>query len=330
MNIQALEQQHNIRILYVAKSGSQLYGTATDASDTDYKGVYLPSKQDRLLGSDKDYIKLDTNKSNTANSASDIDFHLDSVHKFFGLISKGETNAIDTLFSMWSDSIVYADPSFIDFCKSNYLSIITSKPNAFTGYAVSQAKMYDVKGQRFNELVAFTNTLNSNKHIVPADKLGDYQPHITELIAPYSYINYIQAPGPRGIEENWTYLEVLGKKFSPTVSIEYLIDKLQDMEHQFGQRARKAADNIDWKALSHAVRVSQEIVELLQTNFIKFPLRDRSYILDIKQGKVNSEVVINTLAHNISLADELIKTTTLNPETDYDLLNKYILTLYGE
>ena len=300
------------------------------------KVFFLPNKQDRLLGIDVPYINLDTNPTNTANTADDIDCHLDSVHKFFHLLAKGETGAMDTLFSMWSDSWVYSDATFTKWCCDNYLQLITSNPHAFIGYAIGQSKKYNIRGERYNELVQFTDIVDTARTAASENfKIGD--PRVTRPFKTYinthmkfKHIKYVQAPAPRGTTGNWTYLEVLGKKFAPTVTLEYLQEKLTDMQDQYGQRARKASDNIDWKALSHALRVVLEVKELLSTNFIKFPLRDRAYLLDIKNGKVDVDVVVNTLEHHITEVDELLKTTTLPTKQNIDLVNSYILSLYKE
>ena len=38
--------------------GSHLYGTNTENSDTDYKGIYLPSKNDCYLNNVKKYYPI--------------------------------------------------------------------------------------------------------------------------------------------------------------------------------------------------------------------------------------------------------------------------------
>ena len=321
------ESKYNVKILYVTRSGSHLYGTNTATSDEDFKGIYLPSTNARLLGTAPDYINLDTNKSNTANTPDDVDCHLDSIHKFFHLLAKGETGAIDTLFSMWSDSVVYSNTDFHNFCKTNYLSLITSNPHAFIGYAIGQSKMYNIRGERYNELVKFTSHLSMELgSSTSSATLGTIPMDLDE----YEHIKYVQLDSPRGTTGMWTYLQVLGKNFAPTVKLGYLEDKLVDMQSQYGARAKKAVNNIDWKSLSHALRVVLEVQELLSTSFIKFPLLQRSYLLDIKQGKVDLDVVVNTLEHIIQEVDKLLLTTTLNKEADRYLSNNYILSLYKE
>lgn len=329
--IHQIELDYNVQILYITKSGSNLYGTATPTSDTDYKGIFLPTKSDRLLGTDLDFISLDSNKSNQANTSDDIDFHLDSIHKFFKLLAKGETGAIDLLFSMWSTQPVYAEYFFTTWCKKNYLSLITSNPHAFVGYAISQSKRYNVRGERYNELVKFNKDLNTLKY-ASADPHDTRLLHFNFDLQGYKHIKYTIAPGPKrgGSQEDMQYIEVLGKKFVPTVTMEYLQERLQQMEDQFGNRARKASDNVDWKALSHALRVILEIKELLTDSFITFPLKDAQYLLEIKQGDWEVDSVVNHLETLIIEIDDLLLTTSLNKTVDQQLVNQFILNLYGE
>jgi len=327
------EAKYDVTILYVTRSGSHLYGTNGPASDEDFKGIYIPNQSDRLLGTDVPYINLDTNPTNQANTPDDIDCHLDSIHKFFHLLAKGETGAMDTLFSMWSDSVVFSHTDFVDWCKANYLQLITSNPHAFIGYAIGQSKKYNIRGERYNELVKFNGFLESLNFAITLlgdCKLDDAYPQILAELDNYKHIKYVQAPAPRGTTGNWTYLEVLGKKFAPTITLEYLQDKLIDMQEQYGDRARKAVDNIDWKALSHALRVVLEVRELLSTNFIKFPLHDRNHLKAVKQGRILVDDVIGDLSSKITEVDELLKSTTLPAKQDADLVNSYILSLYKE
>ena len=58
-----LEVAKHGKLLLLTKSGSQLYGTNTPNSDTDYKGVYLPSKESLILQKTVDFLKLDTNNT---------------------------------------------------------------------------------------------------------------------------------------------------------------------------------------------------------------------------------------------------------------------------
>ena len=333
-NIEELEKQYNIKILYLTKLGSHLYGTNNENSDTDYKGIYLPSKESLLLKQDQDFIKLDTNNTNQKNTSLDIDCHLDSLHKWLHLLEKGETSAIDTLFSMWSkDTIVYKFIntwslfSFVDYVKNHYLKLITSKPHAFVGYCLSQVKKYNIKGERYKELVSFITFLKTF-NISNNNRIETLKSWIQQHISDYKYIKYVEAPAPRGTPGNWLYLEILGRKYSPTVSIEYLLEACQKLEQGYGSRVTNT--EIDWKALSHAVRVILEIEELLTTSKIVFPLSQAPYIYSIKQGKEDFDDVIQFITQKIEIIDNLLEVTALPHSVDISFQKKTILSLYGE
>ncbi len=64
------------------KFGSHLYGTATEKSDLDFKGIFLPSNREILLGKIPKSIKYDTGNDHSKNSPEDIDEEIYSLHYF--------------------------------------------------------------------------------------------------------------------------------------------------------------------------------------------------------------------------------------------------------
>jgi len=80
---------------------------------------------------------------------------------------------------------------------------------------------------------------------------------------------------------------VCGKKMPFTSSIKSAREIAQRLVNDYGQRALQAerSEGIDWKALSHAVRVGREALELLHTGKITLPLPYAAEILAIKQGE---------------------------------------------
>ena len=116
MNIKKLisnfEEEQNCNVVYITKYGSKLYGTDNPNSDTDYKGIYIPNKIDVLLKRDIEHYNFNSNDK-TRNSKDDIDLQLFSIYKFFSLLKKGETGAMDILFSMFrTDTQVHNDENF--------------------------------------------------------------------------------------------------------------------------------------------------------------------------------------------------------------------------
>jgi hypothetical protein len=73
--------------------------------------------------------------------------------------------------------------------------------------------------------------------------------------------------------------------------------------------------NIDWKAVSHALRAAYQTKEILTENTIRFPLRTADFLIKVKQGKLDflSEVgpVLETLMEEV----ESLALTSNLPET---------------
>ena len=92
------EQETGRELLYLCEFGSHLYGTDTPDSDIDYKGVFLPSKKEMLLGNKCKSLHYSSGKNDDRNTKEDVDVDLWSLQYFFFFFFKEERNAIKLLF----------------------------------------------------------------------------------------------------------------------------------------------------------------------------------------------------------------------------------------
>ncbi len=336
MNIKKLinnfEKKHNCKVVYVTKYGSKLYGTDNPNSDTDYKGIFIPNKNDVLLKKDLEHFNFNSNDENTKNSKDDVDLQLFSLYKFFNLLKKGETGAMDILFSMFrEDTQVHNDKAFTSIMMENYKKFYNRNLHSFIGYCVGQSKVYNVRGERFNELHLFVKKFNTLVKEQGNEKLETMFPLIDEMFVEYAYkyINYVIADTSRGSGETkqGRYVEVLGKRFLGTVTVKYFADKITDMEEQFGNRARASAKGVDFKALSHAVRVISEVEELIDEEFITFPLKNRAYVTSVKEGSESLEDVMNYLDTQLTVVQEKLENSNLQERSDEVFMDELILKL---
>jgi len=333
--IKNFEQEQNCQVVYITMYGSKLYGTDNPNSDTDYKGIFIPNREDVLLKKDIEHYNFNSNENNTRNSKDDIDLQLFSIYKFFSLLKKGETGAIDILFSMFrKDTQVYNDKEFTNVIIENYKKFYSRNLHSFVGYCVGQSKVYNVRGERFNELHSFVEYFNALVKEQGAEKLERMFPQIEELFQAhnYKYINFTIAPTSRGSGEpkEGKYVEVLGKRFLGTVTIAYFSEKITDMEEQFGNRARASAKGVDFKALSHAVRVIDEVEELIDNDFIDFPLKNRVYITSVKEGNEKLDDVMDYIDQKLNVVQEKLELSTLPERSDEVFVNALILELLSK
>ncbi len=328
--IQDFETQYNYRVVYVTQYGSKLYGTDNPNSDTDYKGIFIPNRDAVLLKKDIEHYNFNSNESNTRNSKDDIDLQLFSIYKWFTLLKKGETGAMDILFSLFrEDSQIHLDPDFATIIKENYQRFYNKNLHSFLGYCVGQSKLYNVRGERFSELHRFVTYFNALVKEQGSDKLLSMYPQIEEMFAEdkYKYIQFISAPTSRGSGEaqDGIYVEVLGKRFLGTVTVAYFSEKITEMENQFGNRARASAKGVDYKALSHAVRVIDEVEELIDDGFITFPLKNRVYITSVKEGRESLEDVMNYIDQKLNVVQEKLANSDLPERSDEAFMDEILL-----
>jgi len=330
--IKDFEEQYNYKVVYVSKYGSKLYGTDNENSDTDYKGIFIPNKRSVLLKQDMEHYNFNSNDNNTKNSKDDIDLQLFSVYKWFNLLKKGETGAIDILFSLFrADTQVHNDKEFTSVILENYRKFYNKNLHSFLGYCVGQSKVYNVRGERFNELHLFVEYFNDLVKEQGNEKLLTLYPQIDQLFneQKFKYIDFVLAPTSRGSGEAQigTYVEVLGKRFFGTVKIKYFSEKITEMEEQFGNRARASAKGVDFKALSHAVRVIDEVEELIDENFITFPLKNRVYIKSVKEGHETLEEVMDYIDQKLNVVQEKLENSSLAERSDEAFMNELLISL---
>ncbi|MFK5975511.1 MAG: nucleotidyltransferase domain-containing protein [Sulfurovum sp.] len=330
--IKEFGDEYGYKIVYITQYGSKLFGTDNPNSDTDYKGIFIPSQRAVLLKKDIEHYNYNSNATNTKNGKEDVDLQLYSIYKWFNLLKKGETGALDLLFSLFrEDTQEYVDEAFVTVMQKNYKRFYNRHLHSFVGYCVGQSKLYNVRGQRFNELHIFVEyfaSIPKEKYSLKLEEVFDEIENIFESKV-FNYIKFVMASVSRGNDayKEGLYVEVLGKKFRSTVSVEYFAQKIKEMEAQFGNRSRSSAKGVDWKALSHAVRVINEVEELLDDEFITFPLLNREYIKSIKEGRENLEEVMDYLDKKLDIVQNKLQESKLPEKSDEEFIESLILDL---
>ena len=134
---------------------------------------------------------------------------------------------------------------------------------------------------------------------------------------------YDIAPDPNGMRQ----YQVCGKSFQESATIGYVIPILEKFYNDYGRRARLAAENknIDWKAVSHALRAAYQTKEILTENNLIFPLKMAPFLMKVKQGKLDylTEVapVLESLMEEV---EELSLSSTLPETVDRKFWDQFI------
>lgn len=307
--------------------GSVLYGTGTPTSDLDFKGVHIPDARDILLQRIKPEIGSEPSKKDgVKNQAGDVEDKSYALHRFLKLLAEGQTGVIDMLFA--PNPIETSD--LWKHIWDNRYRILNKKSAAFVGYCRQQANKYGVKGDRV-EAVKWA--------------MDFFQAKLDEFGATYK-VGEALGSGPYTFNKEFTSVEVI--ETTPNRFETYFIccNKMVGFKNtvkeaaaiytkiynEYGDRAKKAQsyEGIDWKALSHSVRVGYEAIELFQTGHIVFPLTKRERILDIKLGKIpfsEVSVEIDQLLIDVESAASL---STLRKVADQEWIDNLIMDEYAK
>jgi hypothetical protein len=257
------------------KFGAHLYGTATPESDVDYKGIFLPTKEEMLLGRIPKSFNYSTGKDQSRNTKDDIDIELYSLHYFIKLACDGQTVAMDMLHA--PDNMILQKSIIWDAIVKNRKKFYIKNLKSFIDYARRQASKYGIKGSRINATLQVLELLKNENPSLKMRAVWDRLPRIEHC--------YDIAPDPNGMKQ----YQVCGKSFQESAKIEYVIPILEKFYNEYGRRAKLAAENknIDWKAVSHALRAAYQTKEILTENTITFPLRYADFLKKVKQGQLD-------------------------------------------
>ena len=318
-----------MRSIVTIKFGSHLYGTTTPASDVDFKSVYVPSASDILLQRVKGSINKSRQKAEKEkNLPGEIEEESYSLQRYLGLASEGQTVALDILFAPeWS----MMEPPAAEWKElyANRHRLMTRRSAAFVGYCRQQANKYGIKGSRVAAARLALVLLKDLTELGSARKLGDFAPEIEHAMSGIEHMVITDITlGNGAVIRHW---DVCGRKLPFTSSVKNARDIVQRLVDEYGQRALQAESQqgVDWKALSHAVRVGTQAIEFLQTAHVTFPLPNAAHILDIKIGNLPYHDVAKEIEDLLIRVETEAETSKLPEHPDYRWIDQFVSEVYG-
>lgn len=302
--------------------GSHLYGTSTPTSDIDFKSVHIPEARDILLqrvrGSVGDKVEKAEGQKNTPDAVDDESY---SLQRYLSLLAEGQTVAIDMLFAPLP---VLRTPLW-NHIQNNKDRFLTKRSAAFVGYCRTQANKYGIKGSRVaaakEAMVFFTEWMAAHGTTAKVGETPCYQ-----LAGEHTQI--IEKDTTPGHKE--TYFECCNRMVGFKNTVKEAASIFTRIYEEYGARARQAEKNegIDWKALSHAVRVANEALELLLNWKITFPLPNAAHILEVKQGKLSYAEVADEIEGLLVRVEDASKMSTLPEEADRGFIDDLVEHVY--
>ncbi len=301
-------------IVGVLKFGSSLYGTRTANSDTDFKIIYMPSFMEFIDGSYKGVFKQKFNADgslagpNTVMDAGCCEKEYVPIHELFNMAAKGEVQSIEVINGFISGRFEFIDGEFYELCVEFMRRYSSKVPHKnMVGFAKKSTLDYVLRGKRYEKINSVIDFLLAEEQLMDAEMPGmstktkklsliiqgestfdrmrrrfDNDSGVTFKMIPLNSVQECEA------------FEVAGRTFPITTSISHVIASLISTRNGYGHRSISAGD-VEWKSMSHAIRVYRQAIELANTGKISFPRPDSVELLAIKNGEVDFEVVKDLL-----------------------------------
>lgn len=343
-------------LLFLCFGGSYSYGTNTEGSDIDIRGIYGPNFKDLLLLKDTsdDFYKSD-----------ETDTTLYSLKKFFDLALSCNPNIIEMLGCREED-YAYISKAGRILLDNKKLFLSKKAYASFSGYARGQLnrlknalakeemslceKQFHVKDSLDNMYDHLENKFSSFKrdmltYKIVNEKGQKFTKHGTQIYLEDVHVltelgeSFILKNGKREIvdlSKTKLLLDLNMKNVNPlefkSIYVE-ISSFINGYEGNVGRRNRKKDDYHLNKHAMHLVRLFLMGIEILRDQSINTYRKDAKMLLDIRDGKYQNEddsykKEFFDLIDNLSLELELAYSTSLLPnEPDRDKLNNLLLNI---
>lgn len=331
-------------VIFECVHGSHLYGTATEASDEDYLGVFAPSRADHfgLQNCPTEWSLPGKRSSGPRNAAGDVDRKYFSIRRFVQLAGEGQPAQLEMLFAP-PDKVLTSTPLWETLRASRSLFLSRRGVTPFLGFAKAQAYKASVKGDNLRLVRALVAGLEgastpSTVRVVDAVEVltrpTDEVPGRGRLVG--EEVALVRNSRWRGEGEAPVQVEVAGRRWDIGVTVKLLLEGLRKLERAYGTRSEEAAANTyDYKSILHAVRLLGEAEEYLRTGAITLP-RPEEEVASLmrirrKEWPTPDTDVFAYIEERIdAIRQEVEPTSPLPPEPDWKALGVLCVRLHEE
>ncbi len=343
------ELRKNNSLLFECISGSQAYGTATEQSDTDIKGVYILPQAAFYSLSYEDQVNANDNN---------IMFY--ELRKFIDLLSKNNPNMLE-LLAVPQDCILYKHPLYDLFQPELFLSKLCK--DSFAGYAMTQIKkarglnkkiLNPMEAQRksildfcyviskqgsipVKEFLLRNNFIQENCGLVAI-------PHMREIFGLYYSNNGIYAGIIRKEDSMDISLSSVKEEEQPVAIMSFnkdgfskyckdyksyweWVEKRNEVRYE---NTIEHGKNYDAKNIMHTFRLLDMAEEIGKTGKIEVRRSNREFLLQIKAGTFSYEELVTQAEQKVNAIENIYLNSSLPDYPDLEKINDLLVTMRKE
>jgi uncharacterized protein len=304
------EQEMSIKnCILKIRTGSNLYGTNTEASDEDYTGIFIPDPIyllgiKRIEQVDLSLKSKDESGKNTK-EANDTTFY--TLDKFVRLALDNNPNILETLFVNEENILESNDIGEELLSIRHYFLGKENIYRKYAAYAHAQKAKSTIKVENYDKLNEILNILKQN-------------------IQEYSFLGELSSPLLERIGNEIKLSDITMPANSPIKKVIKVIDKRLN---RYGNRTILATEyGYDAKFLANLIRLLYEGIELLSTGELKFPLIMADQILEIKQGQWKLDKVMELSNDLEKIMEQSYDNSLLPNQPNRKLIETWLLNIY--
>jgi hypothetical protein len=317
--------------LFTVPFGSHLYGTNGPASDIDLKAVCLPALDDLLLNKKLTNRKVKPSGDDGKVLPGETEIEYLPLQVFLDDFFNGQTYALEVAFACrqglhtagdygqgettaWWFAKDVIGGALID-------RFLTRNVDKMVGYAVTQSRQYGLKTRRYTAMKSVIELVEKLSlvatHHLPtlqwSDKLRPMDtPTLVGQLLQLEHVKGVMIENAEGGSELAPALEVCGKKFPYTNRWSTILASLNKSLATYGDRVKQFdGEGVDWKALSHAIRITEQVLELSRTGELTFPRPTAPFLKAVKEGRVPLDEATAYLTERFNELDGAVEKSVL-------------------
>ena len=295
------ENHPDKEVIFLVQAGSHFFDLATENSDQDFRGIYMPSNKEFYEGETKrkmvEYKTQPGNKKNVKNTKNDVDFTLFSITKFFQLLKSGDFNMMELLHAPENKIII--DSPYITDLRSFRKSLLVNDISAFLGFIKKEYKRY---GININHYKAQENLLKFLEKYDNHTRIKDIWKDVEEYAKNDNMISFTESRTGNNVYVK--SFKIAQRLYQNTVTVEYIRQAIKQRLETYGHRQRnQASAGIEFKGLYHSLRLIYEANDLYDYGEFKIPFNKKrqELLLKIKTSNIDQETLFNFIDKEIDL-----------------------------
>lgn len=296
-----------------------MFNLASDSSDLDFKGIYLPSPK-KFYENEKMKKVYSFQTSKGKNSNKDVDFSLFSLPFFLDLLKKGDFNMMELLYTP-EDKILINSPLMREII-GHRDNLMLKEVSTFLVFFKKEYKKYSLNIYHHSHRKKIIDFLSKNSGTNL--RLKDVWDEIKEY-AKDDANGVLFTEVKTGVNNIHPAIDVGLRKFQWDFKIDYVIKELSKTIEKAGSRSIDVLENgKNFKGLYHCLRVLYEAEDILTEGVLHIPFSKERHenLFNIKNNCVNEDKVLELINNQLEKVKSLEEKNRSNRKEIVDRIDK--------